>query len=80
MRPSALEYVVRGDEAPEELERLVKQGFTLVRIERVAEGGGENDSGSEGARPGYAFPGPPAVRPPGHGADDRALGDGPTPG
>ncbi len=35
--PRALEYVVRGDEAPEELERLVNQGFTLVRIERVQE-------------------------------------------
>jgi len=35
--PTAIEYVVKGDEADEELERLVKQGCTLVRVERVGE-------------------------------------------
>jgi len=34
-RPSAIEYVVRGDESAEELERLAKRGVTPVRIERI---------------------------------------------
>ena len=33
--PRAIEYVVKGDESPEQLERVQKQGCTLVRIERV---------------------------------------------
>jgi hypothetical protein len=32
--PKAIEYVVRGDESAAELERLVKQGCTLVHVER----------------------------------------------
>lgn len=34
-KPTAIEYVVKGDETEEELERLVKRGITPVRIERV---------------------------------------------
>jgi len=36
-RPSAIEYVVKGTETEDELERLVKRGITPVRVERVAE-------------------------------------------
>jgi hypothetical protein len=68
--PTALEYVVRGDESEEDLQRLSEQGFTLVRIERVVEGGGEDEERSEGARPGPEVAGPPGVRPAGHGTDD----------
>jgi hypothetical protein len=35
--PTAIEYVVKGDETEEELARKVKWGITLVRIERVEE-------------------------------------------
>lgn len=31
VKPERIEYVVRGDEKPEELERLVERGLTLVR-------------------------------------------------
>lgn len=31
-RPSRIEYVVRGDETTEHLERLEKRGVTLVRV------------------------------------------------
>ena len=34
-RPERVEYVVRTDDPPEKLERLVKQGFTLVDVKRV---------------------------------------------
>jgi hypothetical protein len=34
-KPQAIEYVVKGDETEEELERLVKRGITPVRIERA---------------------------------------------
>lgn len=33
-RPTRLEYVVRGDESEEEIERLEKRGFTLVKVIR----------------------------------------------
>jgi hypothetical protein len=36
-KPSAIEYVVKGDESEEELERKEKRGITLVRIVRVGE-------------------------------------------
>jgi hypothetical protein len=36
-KPTAIEYVVRGDEDERELARKVKRGITLVRIERVEE-------------------------------------------
>jgi hypothetical protein len=36
-KPTAIEYVVKGDESEEELARKVKRGITLVRIERVGE-------------------------------------------
>lgn len=78
--PTALEYVVRGSESEEELQRLVKQGFTLVRIERVGKGGGGDESGSEGARPGHGVRGPAAVWPQGHGTEDRPLAGGDMPG
>jgi hypothetical protein len=35
--PTAIEYVVKGDESEEELTRKIKRGITLVRIERVEE-------------------------------------------
>ena len=34
-RPRAAEYVVKGSESEEELERKVKRGITLVRTERL---------------------------------------------
>jgi len=34
-RPRAIEYVVRGDESGEELQRLAARGATPVRVERV---------------------------------------------
>ena len=67
--PTALEYMVKGSESTEELERLDSQGFTLVRIERVVESGGDEERG-EGTRPGPEVAGPPGVRSAGHGADD----------
>jgi hypothetical protein len=36
-RPTRIEYVVRGDETDEQLERLEKRGVTCVRVERVEE-------------------------------------------
>lgn len=36
-KPTAIEYVVKGDESDEELERIVKRGITPVRIEKVNE-------------------------------------------
>jgi hypothetical protein len=33
-RPSRIEYVVKGDETPEQLEKLEKRGFELVRVVR----------------------------------------------
>ena len=36
-KPSAIEYVVKGDESEEELERKEKRGITLIRIVRVGE-------------------------------------------
>ncbi len=36
-KPTAIEYVVRGDEDNEYLERLIKRGITPVRIERIGE-------------------------------------------
>ena len=60
--PMALEYVVRGDESEEELQRLVDQGFTPVRIERVVESGGDGE-GSAVPRPGPELAGTPNLRP-----------------
>jgi hypothetical protein len=34
-KPSAIEYVVKGDETEEELERLVKRGITPVHVKRL---------------------------------------------
>ena len=34
-RPTAVEYVVRGDETDTELERLVERGLQPVRVERA---------------------------------------------
>lgn len=34
-RPSAIEYVVRGDETPEDLARLAKRGITPVRVHKI---------------------------------------------
>lgn len=36
-KPTAIEYVIRGDESDEELDRMAKRGITPIRIERVAE-------------------------------------------
>jgi hypothetical protein len=36
-KPTAIEYVVKGDESEEELVRKEKRGITLVRIERAQE-------------------------------------------
>lgn len=36
-QPQAIEYVVKGDETDDELEKLAKRGFTLVKIERVGD-------------------------------------------
>lgn len=32
-RPTAIEYVIRGDETDEEIDRLIKRGITPVRVE-----------------------------------------------
>ncbi len=45
--PRAIEYVVHGQETPAELERLVKQGCTLVKVERRH----PDDTRAESARP-----------------------------
>lgn len=37
-KPTAIEYVVKGDETEEQLERLVKRGITPIRVERDEEG------------------------------------------
>lgn len=42
-RPSAVEYVVKGDESDEKLERLVNRGITPVRVEPVADDNDEGD-------------------------------------
>ena len=34
-RPTAIEYVVSGDEPDDELEKLEKRGFRLVRVVRL---------------------------------------------
>lgn len=68
--PTALEYVVKGNESQEELERLSGQGFTPVRIERVTEESGGDGERREVARPGSDAPGPPGLRPPGHGTEE----------
>lgn len=36
-RPTAIEYVVKGDEAPAELERMVERGITPVRVVKEGE-------------------------------------------
>ena len=36
-KPTAIEYVVKGNESEEELERLIKRGITPIKIERVGE-------------------------------------------
>lgn len=36
-RPTRIEYVVKGDETEQELDRLEARGLTLVRVERVGE-------------------------------------------
>jgi hypothetical protein len=74
--PTALQYVVRGDEVPEELERLASQGFTLVRIERVPESGGANDSRSESTRALADLAGPADLRTPGQRPEDGAASGG----
>jgi hypothetical protein len=75
--PTALEYVVKGNESEEELERLVRWGFTLVRIERGPKSGGGSDEGrSEGARRLGDVDRPAAVRP----AEQRAADDLPPGG
>ena len=38
-KPTAIEYVVRGDESEEDLDRLIKRGITPVQIVRVDEVG-----------------------------------------
>jgi len=45
-KPTAIEYVVKGDETEEELERLVKRGITPVQIARIGEQQ-ELDNGQE---------------------------------
>lgn len=36
-KPTAIEYVVKGDETEEELERLIKRGITPVKVVRTGE-------------------------------------------
>jgi len=31
-KPTGLEYIIKGDESEEELERLEKQGFSLINL------------------------------------------------
>ena len=38
-KPTAIEYVVKGDEDPEKLERMVKKGITPVRIQKMDDKG-----------------------------------------
>lgn len=35
-RPTAIEYIVKGTETDEELDKLEKRGFTLIKIKRIA--------------------------------------------
>ncbi len=35
-RPTRVEYAVRGDESPARLDRLVRRGITLVRVQQAA--------------------------------------------
>jgi hypothetical protein len=46
-RPSAIEYVVKGDETDEELESLGERSITPVRVERVKTEGDEDDKPTE---------------------------------
>jgi len=36
-RPTAIEYVVKDDDAEEKLERMIARGVTLVRVNRIGE-------------------------------------------
>ena len=36
-KPTAIEYVVKGNETEEELEKMIKRGITPIRIERIGE-------------------------------------------
>jgi RNA polymerase subunit RPABC4/transcription elongation factor Spt4 len=36
-RPTAIEYIVKGDETDEEIEALEKRGITPVKVERIGE-------------------------------------------
>lgn len=42
-RPTAIEYIVKGDETEERLENLVKRGITPVRVERIIQPTHETD-------------------------------------
>lgn len=48
-RPAAIEYIVKGDETEEELDRLEERGFRLVRVERVGEQSSIDDVDDEAA-------------------------------
>lgn len=47
--PERIEYVCRGDETPEELDRLAERGFTLVRVQPDEEAGATAAPVHEGA-------------------------------
>ncbi len=68
--PRAIDYVVKGTESQEELERLVKQGCTLVKVERVYP-----DARTEGACGEPAVAGSSDLR-----ARDHGAADGPADG
>lgn len=70
--PRAIEYVVRGDELTMELERLVKQGCTLVHIERRR----AEDGSAEGACTEPYLDGPADLRPADTGSMVDRAGDG----
>ncbi len=74
--PSALEYVVRGDESAEELQRLTDQGFTLVRIERALDESGGADGGNESTRAVREPARSDDLRPPGQRTEDDRAGPG----
>lgn len=38
-KPTAIEYIVKGGETEQELESLIKRGFTLVKLKRLGETG-----------------------------------------
>lgn len=69
--PKAIEYIVTGAEPPEELERIERQGCTLVRVVRVGDNNGTADANT---RPQPDLAGPADLRTREHGAEGGRPG------